>query len=40
MDKDPNGQFSVNALGKTGYTKTVAEFTTNMEQMMERREKS
>ena len=40
MDQDENGQFVVNALGKTGYTKTVAEFTTNVEKMMEKREKS
>ena len=40
MDKDQEGKFNVNALGKTGYTKTVDEFTTGLNQMMERREKS
>ena len=34
LEKDDAGQFNVNALGKTGYTKTVAEFTGSMEQMM------
>jgi len=37
MTQDAQGQFNVNALGKTGYTKTVAEFTSNMEQMMTKR---
>ena len=40
MDQDATGQFSVNALGKTGYTKTVAEFTSGMEKMMEKRQKT
>ena len=40
MDKDASGQFNVNALGKTGYTKTVAEFTTGIEEMLSRRVKS
>jgi len=34
LERDNAGQFNVNALGKTGYTKTVAEFTGNMEQMI------
>ncbi len=34
LSKDDAGQFNVNALGKTGYTKTVAEFTGGMEQML------
>lgn len=34
LTKDDAGQFNVNALGKTGYTKTVAEFTGGMEQML------
>ena len=37
LKKDEAGQFNVYALGKTGYTKTVAEFTGNMEQMIARK---
>ena len=37
LAKDPEGKFSISALGKTGYTKTVGEFTTNIEQMFENR---
>jgi len=37
LTKDDAGQFNVNALGKTGYTKTVAEFTGDMEKMMDRK---
>ena len=40
LTKDAAGQFNVNALGKTGYTKTVAEFTGGMEQMMAKRSKT
>lgn len=40
MDQDDAGQFSVNALGKTGYTKTVAEFTGGLEKMMTNRQKT
>ncbi|MCO6484162.1 MAG: thioredoxin family protein [Saprospiraceae bacterium] len=34
MDKDKTGNFSVNALGKTGYTPSVEEFTSNVDQMI------
>jgi thioredoxin-related protein len=35
MDKDKSsGQYNIEALGKTGYTQTVQEFTTNVEQMI------
>ena len=34
MDKDKSGQYNIEALGKTGYTATVQEFTTNVEQMI------
>lgn len=37
MDKDAAGQFSVSALGKTGYTKTVEEFTGGLEKMLLKR---
>ena len=37
LTKDDAGQFNVNALGKTGYTKTVAEFTDGMELMLAKR---
>jgi len=40
LSKDDAGQFNVNALGKTGYTKTVAEFTDGMEQMLARKSKT
>ena len=39
LKKDDAGQFNVEALGKTGYTKTVAEFTDGIAQMMARRKK-
>lgn len=34
MDKDKAGKYSINALGKTGYTATVPEFTSGVEQMI------
>ncbi|NNE28059.1 MAG: thioredoxin family protein [Saprospiraceae bacterium] len=34
IDKDANGGFKINALGKTGYRKTVEQFTTEVEAMM------
>ncbi len=35
MEKDnESGQYSIQALGKTGYTKTVEEFTAGVEQML------
>lgn len=34
MDKDKTGNYTVNALGKTGYTPTVDEFTRNVDQMI------
>lgn len=37
LSKDAEGKFNVNALGKTGYTATVKEFTGNMELMLARR---
>lgn len=30
LDKDPTGKFAISALGKTGYTKTLDEFTNLM----------
>ena len=37
LNKDPDTeQYQIEALGKTGYTKTVAEFTTGVDQMIER----
>ena len=37
LNKDPDTQqFQIEALGKTGYRPTVAEFTTDVEQMIER----
>lgn len=38
MEKDDKtNQYSIEALGKTGYTKTVTEFTTNIEKMIAKR---
>lgn len=37
LDKKPNGEFAISALGKTGYTKTVAEFTNGLDEMLARR---
>lgn len=37
LDKDAETQkYSIEALGKTGYTKTVSEFTAGVDQMLER----
>lgn len=39
LSKDAgSGQYSIQALGKTGYTETSAEFTANLEKMMARRD--
>ncbi len=37
LEKDTEGRFNISALGKTGYTKTVSEFTNGMERMIARR---
>ena len=37
LERNETGEFNISQLGKTGYTKTVGEFTTNIEKMMERR---
>lgn len=34
LDKDANGQYNISALGKTGYTATVQEFTGNVDKMI------
>lgn len=34
LEKDANGEFSISALGKTGYRKTVGEFTTDVDRMI------
>lgn len=36
LDKDADGKFVIDALGKTGYTKTVKEFTDGVDQMLAR----
>lgn len=36
IKNDATNQFTVEALGKTGYTNTVEEFTTGVEQMMKK----
>ena len=37
LDKDPATQkYSIQALGKTGYTKTVGQFTSDIERMIDR----
>lgn len=38
MDKDENNQFNINALGKTGYAKTVDQFTSGVDQMIDKAE--
>jgi len=38
LDKDDAGKFNIQALGKTGYTKTVSEFTGGIEQMIQKRD--
>lgn len=37
IDKDENGQWEISALGKTGYKKTVKEFTEGVDQMIAKR---
>jgi thiol-disulfide isomerase/thioredoxin len=39
LDKDKNNQYSIRALGKTGYTPTVKEFTDGVNQMLTKRTK-
>lgn len=39
LDKDASGEFTIAALGKTGYTKTVPEFTSGIERMIAKRQK-
>lgn len=38
LTKNEKGEFAINALGKTGYTKTVKEFTEGVDEMLARRE--
>ena len=40
LEKDENGQYSVSAHGKTGYSPTVAEFTDAADQIIAQRSKS
>ncbi len=37
LDKDDAGQFNIDPLGKTGYSKTVKEFTSGVDQMIAKR---
>ena len=37
LDKNESGEFTIAALGKTGYRKTVSEFTGDMDKMLENR---
>ena len=37
LDKDAKGQYSISALGKTGYTPTVEQFTSGIEKMLAKR---
>lgn len=37
LDKDAEGKFNISAHGKTGYSKTVKEFTSGLEEMLVRR---
>lgn len=39
LDKDKNNQYSIKALGKTGYTATAKEFISGVDQMISRRGK-
>lgn len=36
LEKDANDRFAIEALGRTGYTNTLEEFTSGVEQMIER----
>ena len=38
LSKNDNGEFAISALGKTGYTKTVKEFTDGIDAMIARRD--
>lgn len=38
LEKKANGEFAINALGKTGYKKTVKEFTDGIDEMIARRD--
>lgn len=41
LTKDPdNGQYKINALGKTGYAPSVSQFTGAVDQMLEKRDNS
>ncbi len=40
IDKDKEGKFNIESLGKTGYRKTVAEFTNDVDRMLARKKKS
>jgi hypothetical protein len=40
LNKDEKGNFSIEGLGKTGYTKTAKKFTSDVDQMIERGEKN
>ena len=40
IDKNEQGQFAINALGKTGYTPTVGQFISGVDQMVARGKKS
>jgi protein disulfide-isomerase len=40
LDRDDNGQFQIDPLGKTGYTKTVKEFTAGVDQMIAKKKKA
>lgn len=38
LAKKENGEFAISSLGRTGYTKTVKEFTDGIDEMLSRRE--
>jgi len=40
LDKDDTGQFNIDPLGKTGYSKTVGEFTKGVDQMIAKKKKA
>ncbi|MFK7770893.1 MAG: thioredoxin family protein [Saprospiraceae bacterium] len=40
LKKDDKGNFSIEGLGKTGYTKTAKKFTTDVDQMISRGKKN
>jgi thiol:disulfide interchange protein len=39
LDKNEQGQFAIQALGRTGYTPTVEQFTSGVDQMIARADK-